>query len=221
MRIPRTRTRCWSSPRLGWVQGFRRGSRSPIRGSLSELDRSTRLPRLRSPRGWASQPRLARQRTIDRLVPPLGNRLRCRRVVISPRLLRRRGLGTSATTGCWIEVSAIPRCRMKRTSPMPFQRRLPRIRRLTRAQLLTLATWRWASVKLDLTVHPDDVLEQVALHATLATLRELQDPFQLFPDMQRHIPSSPSSGGLRPAPLRKTRLPTTSSIRLSGSAGTS
>ena len=71
---------------------------------------------------------------------------------------------------------------------MPFQRHLPRIRRLSRAQLLTLTTWRWASVKFEQTVRPDAVLEQVALHATLATLRELKDPFQLF---ARHAEAHP------------------------------
>lgn len=77
---------------------------------------------------------------------------------------------------------------------MPFQHRLPRIRRLTRAQLLTLTTWRWAAVKFGQTVRPDDVLEQVSLYATLATLRELQDPFQLF---SRHAEAHPEFSLIR------------------------
>jgi hypothetical protein len=76
----------------------------------------------------------------------------------------------------------------ERNVAMPFQRRQPRIRRLTRAQLLTLATWRWAAVKFDQEVRECDVLEQVALYATLATLRELDDPFQLF---SRHAEAHP------------------------------
>ena len=71
---------------------------------------------------------------------------------------------------------------------MPFQGRMPRIRRLTRAQLLTLTTWRWASVKLDQSVHADDILQLSALHATLATLRDVRDPFQLF---ARHADAHP------------------------------
>ena len=77
---------------------------------------------------------------------------------------------------------------------MPFQHRLPRIRPLTRAQLLTLTTWRWASVKFDRTVRPDDVLEQVALCATLATLRELRHPLQLF---ARHAQAHPEYSLIR------------------------
>src|SRR4051812_14425202 len=82
----------------------------------------------------------------------------------------------------------------ERNVAMPFQRRLPRIRRLTRAQLLTLATWRWASVKFDQSVRLDGVLEQVALYATLATLRDLRDPFELF---SRHAEAHPEFSLIR------------------------
>src|SRR5262249_29873216 len=77
---------------------------------------------------------------------------------------------------------------------MPFQRRLPQIRRLTRAQLLTLTTWRWASVKVDQNVRSETVLEQVALHATLAALRDVRDPFQLF---ARHAEAHPEYSLIR------------------------
>jgi hypothetical protein len=71
---------------------------------------------------------------------------------------------------------------------MTHPHRAPRVRRLSRAQLLTLTTWRWAAVKFDQHVCHDDVLEHVALHATLATLRELEDPFELF---ARHAEAHP------------------------------
>ena len=77
---------------------------------------------------------------------------------------------------------------------MQFQRRLPPIRRLTRAQLLTLTTWRWASVKVDQNVGPGTVLEQVALHATLGALRDVRDPFQLF---ARHAEAHPEYSLIR------------------------
>ena len=76
---------------------------------------------------------------------------------------------------------------------MPFQHR-PRIRRMTRAQLLTLTTWRWAAIKVHQNIGPHDVFEQVALHATLATLRELRDPFQLF---ARHAEAHPEFSLIR------------------------
>ena len=54
------------------------------------------------------------------------------------------------------------------------------IRRLSRAQQLTLTTWRLAEVKLHRTVRPFGILEQSALHAVLASLRDVDEPFALF-----------------------------------------
>jgi hypothetical protein len=53
-------------------------------------------------------------------------------------------------------------------------------RRLTRAEQLTLTTWRWAFVTLCRNVQPQDLLPQVALQAVLARLRDCSDPLQLF-----------------------------------------
>ncbi len=53
-------------------------------------------------------------------------------------------------------------------------------RRLTRAEQLTLTTWRWAFVALCRKVEPEDLLPQVALQAVLARLRPCSDPLQLF-----------------------------------------
>ena len=57
---------------------------------------------------------------------------------------------------------------------------IPERRRLTRAEQLTLPTWRWAFVALCRQVEPRDLLPQVALQAVLARLRECTDPLQLF-----------------------------------------
>ena len=56
----------------------------------------------------------------------------------------------------------------------------PDRRRLTRAEQLTLTTWRWAFVTLCREVEPQDLLPQVALQAVLAQLRDYTDPLQLF-----------------------------------------
>src|SRR5919206_4844324 len=56
----------------------------------------------------------------------------------------------------------------------------PERRRLTRAEQLTLTTWRWAFVALCRQVEPQDLLPQVALQAVLARLRGCTDPLQLF-----------------------------------------
>jgi hypothetical protein len=56
----------------------------------------------------------------------------------------------------------------------------PEHRRLTRAEQLTLTTWRWALVALCRQVEPQDLLPQVALQAVLARLRACTDPLQLF-----------------------------------------
>ena len=53
-------------------------------------------------------------------------------------------------------------------------------RRLTRAEQLTLTTWRWAFVALCRHVEPQDLLPQVALQVVLARLRDCADPLQLF-----------------------------------------
>jgi hypothetical protein len=52
--------------------------------------------------------------------------------------------------------------------------------RLTRAEQLTLTTWRWAFVAVCRHVEPQDLLPQVALQAVLARLRDCSDPLQLF-----------------------------------------
>ena len=62
------------------------------------------------------------------------------------------------------------------------------IRRLTRLQQLTLNTWRWAAVKLRASLDPPAVLEHAALHAVLASLRDLEDPLALF---ARHAQAQP------------------------------
>jgi hypothetical protein len=56
----------------------------------------------------------------------------------------------------------------------------PERRRLTRAEQLTLTTWRWAFVAVCHRVEPPDLLPQVALQAVLARLRTCTDPLQLF-----------------------------------------
>ena len=61
-------------------------------------------------------------------------------------------------------------------------------RRLTRLEQLTLNTWRWAAVTLGNTLHPSAVLELVALHAVLASLRDLEEPVALF---ARHAHAQP------------------------------
>jgi hypothetical protein len=52
-------------------------------------------------------------------------------------------------------------------------------RRLTRAEQLTLTTWRWAFVALCRKLDPQDLLPQVALQAVLARLRDCTDLLQL------------------------------------------
>jgi hypothetical protein len=56
---------------------------------------------------------------------------------------------------------------------------VPQRRRLTRAEQLTLTTWRWAFVALCRQVDPHDLLPQVALQAALARIRDCTDPFEL------------------------------------------
>ena len=60
-----------------------------------------------------------------------------------------------------------------RSSPQPT-------RRLTRLEQLTLNTWRWAAVTLQNTLDPPAVMEEAALHAVLATLRDVENPVDLF-----------------------------------------
>ena len=61
-------------------------------------------------------------------------------------------------------------------------------RRLTRLEQLTLNTWRWVAVKLRASLGPPAVLEHAALHAVLASLRDLDDPLALF---VRHAQAQP------------------------------
>ena len=61
-------------------------------------------------------------------------------------------------------------------------------RRLTRLEQLTLNTWRWAAVKLRAALDPPALLEYAALHAVLASLRDLDDPLALF---GRHAQAQP------------------------------
>ena len=51
---------------------------------------------------------------------------------------------------------------------------------LSRMQQLTLTTWRLADTKLQRVLNSFSVLEPAALHATLATLRDVDDPVALF-----------------------------------------
>ena len=64
----------------------------------------------------------------------------------------------------------------------------PHPTRLTRLEQLTLNTWRWAAVKLHDAVDRHAVLEQAAVHAVLASLRDLDDPLALF---GRHAQAQP------------------------------
>ena len=64
----------------------------------------------------------------------------------------------------------------------------PERRRLTRAEQLTLTTWRWAFVAFCGQVAPQDLLPQVALQAVLARLRTCDDPCRLF---ARHAARGP------------------------------
>jgi len=52
--------------------------------------------------------------------------------------------------------------------------------RLSRVQQLTLNTWRLAAAKLACVLDPCSVLEHAAVHATLATVRDVDDPLALF-----------------------------------------
>jgi len=73
---------------------------------------------------------------------------------------------------------------MKHTPASPFQR-------LSRVQQLTLNTWRLAAAKLTRVLDPCSVLEQSAVHATLGTLREVDNPLVLF---GRHAGAHPEFG---------------------------
>jgi hypothetical protein len=60
--------------------------------------------------------------------------------------------------------------------------------RLTRFQQLTLNTWRWAHTKLGRVLDPAAVLEHAALHAVLASLRDVDTATALF---DRHAHAYP------------------------------
>ena len=60
--------------------------------------------------------------------------------------------------------------------------------RLTRVQQLSLNTWRRAAATLDRVLAPHAVLEHAALHAVLASLRDLDQPLLLF---ARHASAYP------------------------------
>jgi hypothetical protein len=64
----------------------------------------------------------------------------------------------------------------------------PRRIRLSRVEQLTLNTWRWAFRKLRRVLGPNAILEQAALHAVLASLRDLRQPTALF---RRHAEAYP------------------------------
>jgi hypothetical protein len=59
---------------------------------------------------------------------------------------------------------------------------------LTRLEQLMLNTWRWAAVALQDTLVPPAIMEEAALHAVLATLRDLDNPVELF---ARHAHGQP------------------------------
>src|SRR6516225_999624 len=52
--------------------------------------------------------------------------------------------------------------------------------RLTRWQQLTLNTWRHATAKIERVLDPCALPARAALHAVLATLRDVDDPIALF-----------------------------------------
>jgi len=69
-----------------------------------------------------------------------------------------------------------------------------RTERLTRVQQLTLNTWRLAAAKLQRQLHPDIALEQAAVHALLAILRDVRRPLELF---LRHAQAAPDFAFIR------------------------
>src|SRR5215210_2683379 len=60
--------------------------------------------------------------------------------------------------------------------------------RLNRLQQLTLTTWRYAARKLDRVLEPYALLEQTAMHACQAALRDVDQPVDLF---ARHATAVP------------------------------
>jgi hypothetical protein len=60
--------------------------------------------------------------------------------------------------------------------------------RLDRVQQLTLNTWRLAAQKLDHALEPAALLEKVAVHVVLSTLRDVDSPLALF---ARHAIADP------------------------------
>jgi len=62
------------------------------------------------------------------------------------------------------------------------------VQRLNRVQQLTLNTWRLAAAKLDRVLEPCAILEHAAVRATLAALRDVDEPLALF---RRHAEANP------------------------------
>jgi hypothetical protein len=66
--------------------------------------------------------------------------------------------------------------------------------RLTRVQQLTLNTWRLAAAKFERQLHRENALEQAAVHALLAILRDVRRPLELF---IRHAQAAPDFAFIR------------------------
>jgi len=60
--------------------------------------------------------------------------------------------------------------------------------RLSRVEQLTLNTWRWAHRKVCRVLDPSAIQEHAAIHAVLASLRDLEEPTALF---RRHAEAYP------------------------------
>lgn len=71
---------------------------------------------------------------------------------------------------------------------MPLRSTQSQPARLSRIEQLTLNTWRWAFRKLSRVLDPNAILEYAALHAVLASLRDLEEPSALF---RRHTKAYP------------------------------
>ncbi|MBV9169613.1 MAG: hypothetical protein JOZ81_05985 [Chloroflexi bacterium] len=74
--------------------------------------------------------------------------------------------------------------------------------RLTRVQQLTLNTWRLAAAKLEREQQSETALEQAAVHALLAILRDVRVPWELF---VRHAHAGPDFVLIRSLVQKRTR----------------